>query len=414
MAAGTVDGPVVAPRVGMFAALRINAYVPVFIVGALWNVSRWGLMFLGAYVVNARTGSPRLVQFTGVAMWSPLLVGGVLGGVVSDRFDRRRTIGLQLCVLVPLVAALGIAELAGGMRLWLLYPAMVVIGVGWVVDMTSRRALVYDIVGQERVANAMALEALSISIGMALGTLAGGSAIQAIGVGKAYLIIAGLLAGALIALVQSPRIARSTPAADATSPLAALRDGFALLGRHRTLVSILGVTAAVNFFFFSFNPLIQVLAKRMGVGAAATGLLASMIGGGMMVSSLFIARFRPRRQGLLYAGGSVAGMLLLAPMALIDLYPAALAVLLAAATGLGLFGALQATIVMQSVPDEVRGRALGLLSTAIGMLPPGMIALGELAEAVGAPAAIAGFAVAGTVLLALWLWRWPEVLAVRS
>ena len=152
----------------------------------------------------------------------------------------------------------------------------------------------------------------------------------------------------------------------------------------------------------------------MGVGAAATGLLAAMIGVGMMLSSLVIARFRPQRQGLLYAGGSVAGTLMLAPFALVDVYPAALTLLLVAATGLGLFGALQATIVMQSVPDEVRGRALGLLSTAIGMLPPGMIVLGELAEAVGAPGAVAGFALTGTAALALWLWRWPQVLAVKG
>ncbi len=63
---------------------------------------------------------------------------------------------------------------------------------------------------------------------------------------------------------------------------------------------------------------------------------------------------------------------------------------------------------MTAVPEAMRGRAMGLLSTAIGALPLGMYGLGELAEAVGAPAAIAAFNLTGFVALLVWnLWR-PE------
>jgi hypothetical protein len=81
---------------------------------------------------------------------------------------------------------------------------------------------------------------------------------------------------------------------------------------------------------------------------------------------------------------------------------------------MGLFGSTQATLVMTVASEEVRGRALGLLSTAIGMLPLGMIALGELAEAFGAPAAVLSFTLAGAGLLLLWLWLRPEVLHITA
>ena len=70
---------------------------------------------------------------------------------------------------------------------------------------------------------------------------------------------------------------------------------------------------------------------------------------------------------------------------------------------------MQMTLVTAVVEPESRGRALGLMSTAIGVLPIGTILLGLVAESVGVGPAVAGSAVAGVVLLTLWVLRWPEV-----
>jgi predicted MFS family arabinose efflux permease len=139
-----------------------------------------------------------------------------------------------------------------------------------------------------------------------------------------------------------------------------------------------------------------------------------MIGVGMMVGSLSVARLLPRRRGLVYVSGAFAAMLILAPFTQSRSYPLSLVLLLGASVGMGLFGSTQATLVMTVASAEVRGRALGLLSTAIGVLPLGMIALGELAEAFGAPAAVLSFTLAGAALLLLWLWLRPEVLHVTA
>ena len=88
--------------------------------------------------------------------------------------------------------------------------------------------------------------------------------------------------------------------------------------------------------------------------------------------------------------------------------------LLGAAIGGGFFGALQGVLVMTVVPSEVRGRALGLLSMAIGVLPVGMLLLGELAEKIGTRQALAASSASGVVALILWLWRRPEVTRITS
>jgi len=396
-------------RSGMFGALSVRHYPALLASGWLWNMCRWASGFLGAYVVNQLTGSARLVQLTGVSLWAPLLLGGVAGGMVSDRFDRRRTVVTQFLVLIPLAALMGVAELTVGIRLWMLYPFLVLVGVGWVFDMTSRRAIVYDLVGARRLDNAMALESLSSASGLAIGTLVGGTAIQAVGVGAAYLCMAGLATVAMVCFLRVPRVARTT-AASTESPVRAMLAGFRLLRTERVLVSVLGVTAAVNFFYFSFSPLVQVVATDFGVGPFLTGLLAAMLGIGMMCGSATIARTQPRRRGRVYVLGASTAMVVLAGFALSPWYLGSIGFLLVSATGMGLFGATQGTLTMVSVPAELRGRALGLLGMAIGTLPLGMLALGELAERIGAREAIVVSAACGAVVLVVSLLLRPEVL----
>jgi predicted MFS family arabinose efflux permease len=407
---------VVAAPPRLFAATTVEHYTPLWLAGAFWSIARWGTSFLGAYLANRLSGSPRLVQLTGVALWSPLLVGGVVGGVISDRVDRRRTVLAQFVVLIPAATLMGVLSLTDQLRLWMVYPFMALVGVGWVVDMTSRRALVYDLVGRRHIDNAMALESLSMSAGMALGTLFGGTAVGAIGIGSAYLCVAGLLCGSLVLLLSIPRAALAPSTSVAANPpaKAALRDGLQLLRTHRALVSVLGVTAFVNFFYFSYTPLLQIIGRSLGAGPTAIGALASMSGVGMMLGSLYIARSRPRRRGMAYTVGSFTALSMLILFALSDWYGLSLVLLLASSVGTGLFGSTQSTLVMTAVPEEVRGRALGLLSTAIGMLPLGMLALGELAEWAGATTAIVASAGAGLACMVVWQFARPEVRHIET
>ena len=400
-------------RAGMFVALRVRDYPYLLVSGWLWNMCRWASGFLGAYLANRLSDSARLVQLTGVALWVPLLFGGVLGGMISDRFDRRRTVVTQFLVLIPLAAAMGVAAITEVLRLWMVYPFLVVVGIGWVFDMTSRRAIVYDLVGAERLDNAMALESLSSASGLAIGTLIGGAAIQGVGVGAAYLCLSVLATVALLSFLRVPRVERTT-LRTTEAPLQAFLAGFRLLRTERALVSVLGVTAVVNFFYFSFSPLVQVIASDFGVAAFLTGLLAAMLGVGMMVGSATVARQQPRRRGLVYVTGATLAMVVLTGFALSPFYAGSMACLLVSATGMGLFGSTQGTLVMTSVGPELRGRALGLLSMAIGTLPLGMIALGELAEIIGARWAIVTSAGVGLATLGLsLLWR-PDVLRLTS
>ena len=186
---------------GAFAALRVADYPRLWLSGWLWNVTRWIAVFLCSYLINQLTGSPLLVQLVGAAFYTPILFGSILGGVVSDRFDRRRTLLVQLGGLAPIAAAMGAVALAGDLRAWMVYPFMLAVGAGWVVDMTSRRALIYDMVGAGGITNAMALESMSMTGGAMLGNLAGGAALAAGGAWQAFFLVAALYSAAWLSVL---------------------------------------------------------------------------------------------------------------------------------------------------------------------------------------------------------------------
>ncbi|MEL6984934.1 MAG: hypothetical protein AAFO29_21065, partial [Actinomycetota bacterium] len=59
------------------SAFEARYFARVWLSGLIWHLTRWGVAFVGTYLVNEMTGSPRLVQLAGTALYAPLLVGGV-------------------------------------------------------------------------------------------------------------------------------------------------------------------------------------------------------------------------------------------------------------------------------------------------------------------------------------------------
>jgi MFS family permease len=389
-----------------FTALQAQYYPRVWASGWLWSITRWMAVFAASYYVNQQTDSPFLVQLVGAAFFGPMFFAGALGGVVSDRFDRVRTLQIQAATLAVVTAFAGVTLVAGVLEVWMLYPILLVIGLGGVLDMTSRRALVYDLVGDARLTNAMALESLALTGSMMVGNFTGGAIIAASGVGEVFLLIAaGYCASfALVRGVRPPR-RLTAPAVSIRRDLAA---GFKYVRRHRTLVSILGITIIINAFHFTYTPMVPVFAERLGVGALLTGLLGGAMGLGSVVGSLWIASNPGHHRGVIYVGGGVLGMVALFAFAAVAWYPAAFFSLVVVGVGMAGFATMQAALVMATATPEMRGRAMGLLSMSIGALPLCMIALGLVAQEVGAPAAVMGSVAIGLLAMLAWNIAYPE------
>ncbi len=400
---------------GKSTVFNVPGFLPLWITGVCWHWGRWAIAFLAAYHVNELTDSPRMVQLTGTAMWAPLLLGGVVGGVIADRFNRLTTIRMQLLALIPAVILVGGLEMLGELRLWVVYPFLIIAGIGWVGDMTSRRSLVLDVVGPNNIDSAMAFESIALASGAAVGNLIGGVVAQNFGVGAAFLMVAFFLLLGLVSLGFMPdaELRPIVSKIERPSPLAELREAVGLAKSNRGLRSIIGVTVLTNFFFFAYFPAVQRIGADLNASPTEIGLIASMSGFGMMVGSAILGWWSPERRGLSYVCGAMFGMVLLIPFALGNSLLAVAGALFLATCGSGFFGATQSTLVLVAVDEKMRGRAMGLLSTGIGALPIGAYALGEISEQVGIRSGVAVMSTTGLCLMILWLVSHPEVLRMR-
>lgn len=400
---------------GVFAALAVPGYARLWLSGWLWNLTRWMAVFLGSYLVNRLSGSPLLVQLVGAAFFAPMFFGGILGGVISDRLDRRRTIMAQLAALVPVAMLMAVLVLGGAVRVWMVYPFMLAVGVGGVLDMTSRRALVFDLVGPERVTNAMALEAMSQTGGTMIGTLLGGAITNSVGIGYAFLLIALAYAAAWLVLLGLPRHSGTALPGARTSLRRDVAAGLAYVRREPAIIGILGVTALMNLCYFTYLPLVPVFAERLGVNAFWAGALAGASGCGALLGSALVAAFVPERigRGWTYIAGAGLAMAGLLVFALAPWYPLAWAALAGAGVGQAGFAALQGALILLAAQAEMRGRAMGVLSMAIGVLPFGMVLLGFVAQATDPAIAVGASALLGLAGLAAWATRCAAVRAMR-
>lgn len=414
----SIAHPVPARRVrptaaATFVALRSPGFAHLWGSGWLWNITRWMCLFLCSYIVNEQTGSPFLVQLVGASFFFPMFVGGILGGVISDRVDRMRLIKVVLAVMALLSLAMASVVLAGGLTVWMLYPFVFAIGIGGVIDFTSRRTLIYEVVGPERATNALALESMALSGGNMVGALAGGAFIQYLGFGATFMAIGVAYVLAFLLMVSSG--VRATRPAETARPtvVADLREGFGLLGRSGTLVSLLAVTVIFNFFYFAYVPLVPVFAERLEAGALLAGLLGSAPGLGMLLGTLVIAAVIPSHRGRVYVGGCVVAFSAMFVFAATPWYPIALVLIFFAGLGQAGFATMQAVLTMDAADEKTRGRAMGLLSMAIGSLPIGMIVLGTSADLFGHVTAVMMSCAAGGATLVAALWWRPQSLRMR-
>jgi MFS family permease len=213
------------------------------------------------------------------------------------------------------------------------------------------------------------------------------------------LMAAYLLALSLILQVKSNP---SGPPGPAQSIWRSLVTGLQYSLHNRVVLGVLCITVIMNALAFSYVQILPVVARdHLRVGPGLMGLLASADGMGTLVGALLLAALgKLPAHGRIYAFGALLELVSLLGFAASPWY--ALSCLLLFGVGLGNagFSTMQSTIILLSAEPGMRGRAVGVLGLCIGSTPLGLLGLGALSAAVGAPAAIGINAAIGLVL---WL-----------
>ena len=386
------------------------------------SMSQMMQMTLLAWFVLERTDSPFLVALVGTFNFAPTLLLGVFGGLLADRVDRRRL--LLTTQSVNLVAALTFTLLlhADLVDLWQAYVIMLVVGTGWALDSPSRRSMIHDLLGDSFVTNGMALESVGMHFSWMVAPALAGGLIAWTSVAGGYVVVSVLYVAA-VALALSLKLPRQAaplqrtadthPEANAPygAPAAGQRrrflgsvsemfrnlgEGFRYVRGHETIRATILITLLMNLFFYPYMQMGPVIARDiLGVGPGLMGILMSAPGIGAIFGAVAIASAGGlRHQGRVYIAGTMLAMTGLLLFSFSSRYAVSFPLMLILGLGSAGFGTMQPTIVMLVARKEMRGRALGVISLAIGSLPLGTLMTGAVANgtspsfAVGLNAAI--------------------------
>ena len=379
----------------------------------LWSVGlvvftvRWLETVAVGVFVYQNSRSAFLVAMMTMLRLLPMGLFGAFIGAWAEKIERRITLIAVVMLMLTTSVSLALLAYSGHLAIWHLAAASFLNGLGWATDNPVRRVMIGDVVGGHQMSTAMSLDVGANNASRMVGPTIGGLLLASVGIGGVFLLSVVLYIFALYAAVRVSY--RNTALTGSSSVLARIAEGLRLVRSDRRLIGTLVVTMIYNLFGWPFTSMIPVIGQnQLGLGAEGIGILASMDGIGAFCGALLLALcLRPAWYARAYLGGVATYMVMLVVFALVPSPAIAGSALVLTGLGGAGFSTMQATLVYIAAPPEMRSRLLGVLSVCIGVGPIGFVALGLLADAVGAPWATAASGLVGLLCLALTqpLWR---------
>ena len=401
-----------AARRPVVEVLQDRNYRLFFPAGLFTQMGRWMWFLVSGYLVLQLSDSTFLTQMVGVASTAPLLLVGVAIGVIADSFDRRRLllVGLGVNLATSVIAAFLV--FSGSVNEWQIIFLTFVVGASLTMDQITRRSFVPDLVRREVLTYGVALDTVNMTAGIMAGPFIAGLLLDFLPeqgfLNVAWVYLAAMLmfgvAAFLVYRVQPQNLPRRL-GLKPSSVFTSVADGFRVIAGNRAIIGVFGITILFNLTFPPHTPLIPVFAQKvLQVSPTAMGVLAAASGLGALIGTIFIVSRREiARKSLYYYSGTLACMAFLFVFGVSNTFPLSFAALLFAGMGMSGFGTMQATLVLLSVSEDVRGRLMGIQSMAIGVLPLGSLIMGALAEVWSPQQAVATIAIVGFVLTAIWV-----------
>ena len=366
-------------------------------------MSRWMQMTILGWMVLQLTDSPFQVALVGFFGWLPMLLLGLVGGFIADTGKRKTVLLATQSASLTAALVMMVLLMTGSERFWYAYIVTAVNGTAWALDMPSRRSAVYDLLGRSGVINGVALDSVGMSASMMLGPALAGALITVASFTGGYVAVS-IAYSVSLALLWRLRLAqgRQSRAGD-TGVVRAVAQGLRYIAGHRTLLSIVLITVLLNMLLFPHMLMIPVVARDvLGVGPLLMGVLAATTGLGSMLGAVLVASATNiRHHGRLFLGGSMLALAALLMFSMSGSYLLSVALLLVLGLGASGFSTMQSSMVMLITREEMRGKALGVVSLAIGASPFGALLVGALAN-LRTPSFALGFnAALGIILIGL-------------
>jgi MFS family permease len=373
-------------------------------------------MFIRGWLVYEITGSYEKLGWMTAAGGIVGLFAAPLGGVVADRVRQKKHV-IQYCQAFNACIALSIGILItrGELLFEHLLIASVVQGLAMNAMMPARQALTKDVVGLERLTNAIALNTSGMNTArLLLPGLAGGM-VAALGGGDGnieparwvYYLMTGLYISSVVLMFKVQVADRAKPQVPDGPILRELKLGFEYVLRTPVILMLLGCNFLMVFFSMTYFMLLPGFAKDvLDAGPDRLGLLISVSGIGSLVGSLLIASMSNRnRARVLLSGALLLGVSLLC-FAVSTNYWISMALLTVVGLGQSARMSLSNVLIQSYVDDDFRGRVMSIYMLEMSVLSICIYPISIVADMVGPQWAV-GVSAAGLIVLVTVLFCVP-------
>lgn len=367
-----------------FTALRTRNY-RLFWIGQLFSITgSWMQTTAQAWLVLQLTRSPFAIGLVATLQFLPMTLFSLFGGVLADRLPKRTTIMITSIAGTVQAAIFGTLVGTGAIQLWHIYALAVLQGLINALDNPTRQAFAGELVRREDIGNAVALNSMQFNTARVVGPALAGILIAQVGIAPAlYLNAVSFLAVVVTVLMMKPNELFSSQKRAEGSVIQRLIEGLSYAWRTPKVLQVLIIVAVIGTFGYNFTVMLPLLAGFvLHTTAQEFGMLSAAFGVGSLLAAFrtaYVGGFTMQR--LLIA--SACFSVLLASVALSSIFWLSL-VLLAALGFAGVtFGTTANTLVQLSVPDELRGRVMGIyVLLFVGSTPIGAFLIGSLSSLV--------------------------------
>jgi MFS family permease len=386
-----------------FNSLEVPNYRRYF-AGQLISLSgTWMQTVAAIWVVLSLTDSGVAVGLTTALQFLPMLLIGAWGGLLADRIPKRRLLMVtQALMAIPAVGLLAVTATAV-VTPWMVYLAVFAMGSVNAIDNPTRQSFVIEMVGPDRVVNAVSLNSVIVQAARIVGPALAGILIATVGVVPCFALNALTFVAMILALARMDPERLQAPPVAGRQP-GAIRAGLRYVLRTPELLVPLALMGLVGTLGFNFQVVLPLLARfSFDAGAMTYATLVSAMAVGSIVGAL-VNGHRGRTGPRLIAGGALAfGIAALLSAVMPSLAFEVPALMLLGAASVTFAATINSTLQLAVAP-EMRGRVMALYSVVfLGSTPIGAPLTGWLAQTYDPRVALLLAAASG--LAAAWIAR---------
>ncbi|MDT7546348.1 MAG: hypothetical protein QOE99_2458 [Actinomycetota bacterium] len=368
-----------------FRSLRVRNY-RLFASGQMVSLSgTWAQRVAQDWLVLELSHNSGLaLGITTGLQFLPMLLFGLYGGVLADRYDKRNLLVGAQVVMGILALVLGLLDVTGTVQLWHVYALAFLLGLASVIDTPVRQSFVVEMVGPDDLPNAVSLNSATFNASRIIGPAIAGLAISHVGTAPVFLANAASYIAVIIGLclirTGDLHSSRRVPRAKGQ-----LREGLRYVRARPDLMVPMVLVFIVGTFGLNFQITLALVAKGVfGRGAGSYGALSAMLALGSLLGALGSARrSAPPRQRVLIGAGVAFGALEVL-VGLAPTYWLMAALLVPTGAAVLTFSTAANAIVQLGSSPEMRGRVVALyILVFLGGTPVGAPVIGALAETMG-------------------------------